>query len=75
MLLTRLATHHSDADLVSICDTEPMSECIRSDGQLPLPEQHLLGLSSPLTRVPCAARQRQAEPPDNGLTNTADCPA
>lgn len=72
--MARLAAHHSDADRVSICDTEPMSECSRSDEQLPLPEQHLLGLSSPLTRVPRAARQRQAGPLDNGLTNTVDCP-
>lgn len=51
MQTARLAVHHADADLVAICDTEPMSECSRSDGQLPLLE-HLLCLSSLLTLAP-----------------------
>lgn len=53
MFTARLAVHHSDADLVAICGTEPMSECSRSDSQLPpLKLQHLLCLSSLLTLVP-----------------------
>lgn len=52
VLTARLAVHRSDADLVAICGTEPVSECGRSDSQLPLLKlQHLLCLSSLLTLV------------------------
>lgn len=52
MFTSTPAVHHSDADLVAIWDTEPMSERCRSDGQLPLLDlQHLLCPSSLLTLV------------------------
>lgn len=60
MLATRLAAHHCDADLATICDTELMSKHSRSDGQLPLLEpQQLLCLSSLLTLVPPHVRDER----------------